>query len=781
MTIETLNELLSDTLYVPNRKARSLSKLVKQKTDGLPLFVIEFIRALAVDNLLTHTFARGWEWDADSIEFASKLRRLPKHVLLGLQIVSCFGTQVDQHVLNLVQNYDGENSVDIPTALNVAINEGLVERAAHIFRFSHDLIQKATIDSILEDDLVPLLRKLIFALEKKASANNSLDSILFVVVDLVNRMGSNATYCRHERALFADLYWRAGSMAADVPDFAGAAMYAEGGISLLSETCWETQYDLSLKLHEIAVLAHFSNRTGNQEQLMNRIDTVFERAHNFSDKFNTHRIWTRLLSLTNLPRATEESLRALEQLGDPLDLQTSYIKVCEELMKQKERFSGCSERLLAQSLEDQNKKNAMKIMSSLILYYAQSKSFLGAFISCRMIEITMEYGYCEDSITGAAAFAGSLVTIGDIDGGSTWGHKAMALMKICGNRSLEPSISLVLFERVFVWKSPIQSTLDVLARGISSSFFSGNIELSVVNTYVYIARSYNCGKNIRVLTEEVEALALQHGICFNNDNDAFIHTPETLQAYMLSIYNILCDLQEDGVHCGRGKIAKNYDFLKTLIEKEHFACFQALLTNQRATEFMFRNMDCALKCTDLCLKHFESKELETKYTSIYNVFYDGLINFYFMGQTGNLLYLERGEKALSKMREWVGHSDWNFKNKFLLMQAEFYRIKKDVKRADVCYESSIVAARDHRFIHEEAMANELAGTFHLELRSRQRSYSYFKQSIVCYQKWGAPAIARRIEAAIEKEFSMDTMHCKTERGDDLVLSPTWGLCSECNL
>jgi hypothetical protein len=59
----------------------------------------------------------------------------------------------------------------------------------------------------------------------------------------------------------------------------------------------------------------------------------------------------------------------------------------------------------------------------------------------------------------------------------------------------------------------------------------------------------------------------------------------------------------------------------------------------------------------------------------------------------------------------------------------------------------------------------------LELGSRQRSYSYFKQSVVCYQKWGAPAIARRIEAAIEKEFSMDIIQCTTERGVDLVLSP----------
>ena len=91
------------------------------------------------------------------------------------------------------------------------------------------------------------------------------------------------------------------------------------------------------------------------------------------------------------------------------------------------------------------------------------------------------------------------------------------------------------------------------------------------------------------------------------------------------------------------------------------------------------------------------------------------------------------------------------------MQAEYYRIMKDVNKAAICYEASIAAAMEHKFIHEEAMGNELAGLFHLELGSRQRSYSYLKQSIVCYRKWGAPAIVRRIESMIANEYRMDIM------------------------
>jgi hypothetical protein len=103
----------------------------------------------------------------------------------------------------------------------------------------------------------------------------------------------------------------AGTKAIGVPDFAGAAMYAENGIAPLSDTCWETQYDLSLRLYEIAVLSHFTLRTGDRVQLMNRIQMVFEYAHNFSDTFNTHRVWTQLLSLTNFSEAIEECFASI--------------------------------------------------------------------------------------------------------------------------------------------------------------------------------------------------------------------------------------------------------------------------------------------------------------------------------------------------------------------------------------------------------------------------------------------------------------------------------------
>lgn len=167
----------------------------------------------------------------------------------------------------------------------------------------------------------------------------------------------------------------------------------------------------------------------------------------------------------------------------------------------------------------------------------------------------------------------------------------------------------------------------------------------------------------------------------------------------------------------------------------------------------------------------------TRSGSVSCAFYDGLVSFFFLRQTGktscflflSLLekpisiltsfatkgdgqYKVRGERALSMMEELVAHSEWNFKNKHLLLKAEFHYSMKQSNMAAVCYKSSIEAAKKHKLIHEEALANELAGLFFLDEGQRQESLSFFEQSTACYQAWGAFAIARRVDSFIEQEF-----------------------------
>lgn len=74
--------------------------------------------------------------------------------------------------------------------------------------------------------------------------------------------------------------------------------------------------------------------------------------------------------------------------------------------------------------------------------------------------------------------------------------------------------------------------------------------------------------------------------------------------------------------------------------------------------------------------------------------------------------------------------------------------------AAICYEASIAAAHEHKFIQEEAIANELAGYFFLEEGEREKSLTYFEQANARYRTWGAFGIARRVEVFMANEFGV---------------------------
>jgi len=778
-TFETLNGMLSDSLCLPVRRVRSLSELVIQKTDGQPLHIIVFIQALSMKNLLTHSFTRGWEWDADSIDicaitdsvaelYAFNLKRLPEDILLGLQIISCFGSQIDQNVLRFVADYDDEISADISATIETAVSEGIIGRAAQLISFTHDMIQKACIDSIQESDLVPLLRKLAAALIRNASAVGELDSVLFVVVDLINRIGSDDTSFPAEQALFAQLNSQAGLKAIAVADFAGAAKYAESGIAFLSDNCWEEQYDLSLSLYEIAVVSHFSSLTGDRNLLTKRINAVFEHAKDFLDQFKTHRIWVAVLSMTDPAKAIEESLTALERLEEPLDLaDIDYNRVRNELMKIRDQFSGDRAKRFVSTnrLSDCSKIRSMKIMRSIIWYFQQIKPFMVGFIACRMVEMSINYGHCEDTVIAVAAAASCINSVlGDIDEASAWGRMALSLMKLYDDDILIPFTHAILYGTVFSFTEPIQSTLEPLAQGIRLSFATGNVECAFFNIIYYIRRSFNSGKSLSVLTEEVETLARQQGnnYCFEPSAGKTIYGP-LLQFFLTPMYNVLRELQggedlyeeeEPSFPLDKVKFVNNDEIMEAALEKD-LASFHGTISIQIPQAFICRDMESALRLTDLYCEHFLLAEGPQLFKSISNEFFEALTSFYFMRQTGEERYMIRGENALRKIREWSVHSDWNFKNKLLLVEAEMHNTRKEFDKAAVCYEASIRASQKHKFIHEEAIAIELAGIFFFERGLRQISKSFFEHSIECYEKWGAFAVANRVRGKIRDEFGTD--------------------------
>jgi class 3 adenylate cyclase len=106
----------------------------------------------------------------------------------------------------------------------------------------------------------------------------------------------------------------------------------------------------------------------------------------------------------------------------------------------------------------------------------------------------------------------------------------------------------------------------------------------------------------------------------------------------------------------------------------------------------------------------------------------------------------RVRRGLFDLRRWAKHAPANHEHRVQLVEAELARVLGDDTAAMRAYDLAIEAARASRATGDEALANELAGRFHLARRSRAIARAYLQQALWVYRRWGADGKARALES-----------------------------------
>eukprot|EP00804_Cyclotella_cryptica_P028362 CCRYP_016431-RD/>CCRYP_016431-RD protein AED:0.05 eAED:0.05 QI:491/0.6/0.5/1/0.2/0.16/6/0/1361 len=766
-SLETLNQIVSESLCLPLRRTKFLTEIILQKTDGIVIHIIELIGRLTMDRILCHSFVKGWEWDSEVIEgypisdsvaelFVFKLNKLPLYALRALQICSIFGTQIEQRVISFVQDFDGEQSVDIIAGLKDALALGLIEMTdtTNVFKFAHDIIAQAAFDLISDDERSVLLRKLASALIRNASAANEIDRIIFVAVDLVNRIKNDVVTDPEERVLYACMNEKAGKKALAVPDFSSAVKYSESGLAFLDVCHWNTHHELTMSLHQTSVAALYSCPHGNRELLKERIEAVFRRSKTLDEEFKTRHVWIRVLSTTSLEEAIEACHALLERLEEPIDLSKySSSHLYSELVRAKDLFSEKRQQFSMMSpMADLNKRNAMKIMSSLIIYYHQQSSNFAGLVSSRMVETTIKYGYCEESVFAVASFAATIVRVlGDIDEGSSWARMALSLLTRFRHNvnALLPAVYAAVYGLVLILTEPIQAsqkdnfnmewishrltiynlsaTLSPLLRGCSLAFDYGSIQFAVGNAEV-----------VNVLLGEIDVLA--HKCAQHCQLPA-------VERVFAPLHHVLRDLKglDQQALAPLGYVYDTSVLQDSAYGKKDLHNLDTQLMIHIAHAFMLGDMKKVQSLAEM----FE--DLITKKHFVFNCviieFYAGLAACQFARETLEKGWEDKAEQVRESMEKMCSHSKWNFENKYLLIRAECHYTKGNINAAAECYESSIISARNHKLVHEEAVACELAGNFFREQGDKSKSHTMFGGAHKAYMNWGAVKKAKTLPQA----------------------------------
>src|SRR5258708_10025888 len=94
---------------------------------------------------------------------------------------------------------------------------------------------------------------------------------------------------------------------------------------------------------------------------------------------------------------------------------------------------------------------------------------------------------------------------------------------------------------------------------------------------------------------------------------------------------------------------------------------------------------------------------------------------------------------------WVRNCPENFENRVALVGAEIARIEGRELDAQRLYEQAIGSARANGFIHNEAIAYELAARFYAARGFKQIADLYLRNARYCYLRWGAVGKVRQLD------------------------------------
>ncbi len=94
-------------------------------------------------------------------------------------------------------------------------------------------------------------------------------------------------------------------------------------------------------------------------------------------------------------------------------------------------------------------------------------------------------------------------------------------------------------------------------------------------------------------------------------------------------------------------------------------------------------------------------------------------------------------RARDQMQQWSQGAPENFKHKLHLLEAEIARKQKDIALAVRCYMQALLAARQNRFLHENALICERFSSFWEEQDNAELAEYYAKEAFHAYELWGA--------------------------------------------
>jgi PAS domain S-box-containing protein len=744
--IDDVGRLVADALHCEADSSHPLAKLVHEKTGGNPFFTIQFLTALAEEGLVRRDpDAAAWIWDVARIRaqgytdnvvdlMVEKLKRLSETAQKALQQLACLGNVVEIASLSMVF---GESEETIHTSFLEAVRTGLILRLENSYAFLHDRIQEAAYALIRGGDRAGAhlgIGRVLLA----SMSEGQLTEHVFDVANQLNR-GAALLIDRDEKAQVATIDLRAGRRAKASAAYASARQYFSTGMALLDDRDWSSQYELTFSLW--LERAECELLSGNFEKAEQLIGELLQRGVSNVDQATASRLKVRLhIVKGKYQQAVPTALACLRLFGIDLPAHPTWEQIQTEYEMVWRTLDGRPIESLIDlpPMTDPDQQAAMQALSELqpAAYFTDRP--LACLQALRMVNIAVRHG---TSAASALAYGYLATTLGPVFHRYDLGYRfAKLACNLVEKHGFVASRGRVYFSmgRVAFWTQPLATAIDLMRATLRGAIDAGDLPLACYSMC-------NCVTGLLLRNDPLDAAwrESEKGLDFAEKAEF-----RDAAAIFVSQQRFIATMQ------GRTTTFSTYNdeqfdeatFEEQLRGSGSFPLICAYWTLKLKARFLSGDYAEALAAADQVKPHLSAAA--------------GQINlleyFYYTALTVAALYEnasadeQAGWRDLlaahrEQLREWVENYPPTFADKHLLVSAEIARLEGGALDAMQLYGQAIQSAREHGFVQNEGVANEVAARFYATRGFEVIAHMYLRNARNCYDRWGAHGKVKQLD------------------------------------
>jgi GAF domain-containing protein len=571
---------------------------------------------------------------------------------------------------------------------------------------------------------------------------------IFAIVDQLN-VGKRLINQQSERDELAQLNLIAGRKAKASAAYQPAFDYLKLGLELLGADSWQTQYDLSLALHEEAAEAAYLS--GDFEQMEKWIEVVLQQAKTVFDKVKVYEVNIQAYQTQNqLKKALKTGLQVLEQLGVKFPNSPKKTHILVGWLKIKVRLVGkkqIGDLIHLPEMTNHKQKAIMRLLVKIIAsaYMVAPKLFV--LINLKMISLSLKYGNSPESAVGYSANAMFLCgDLKDIDAGYPFGELALGLLRRFNVNENKTKISFVVHAFIRPWKRHLRDSLTPLIEVYQSGLDIGDFEFAGYafhNSYFF---SCLVGQEL----SRVEKKIRLGSSIFRQLKQ------ETVLNYFKIDHQFILNLIGNSTNFSQlsGEIYNEQSMLPQHLKINDRTILNFLFYKKLILSYLSDNYIEALK-NSLQTEHYSDSMMGFLDIAI-SYFYDSLVRlalYKTATKQEKRQYRKKIQANQKKMKNWARHAPMNHQHKFDLVEAEWHHhvLGENAKAMDL-YDKAIELARENEYLNEEALAYELAAKFYLAKGKDKIAQVYFNDAHYAYTRWGAIAKVKHLEEHYSQFF-----------------------------